>query len=305
LIQDPSVGTGGFLIAADHYIKNRYNISEYLAKQPHYEGMEIERGAYRLCLMNVFLHQMKAQITLGDALTRDSNVLSQADVILANPPFGAKAGSARAGRTDLSFNSSNKQLEFLQHIYSSLKPGGRAAVVLPDNVLFEDSIGRSVRRELMETCNLHTVLRLPTGIFYAQGVKTNVLFFTRCKHESERTNEIWFYDLRTNMPRFGKRSPLTLQHFADFIEKYGPDKYGSTPRVSQGPEGRFRRFTRDEIATNNDSLDITWLKDERASDSQNINDPEYILSEIVSLFDLARLQIETLQAQLVDDTEVR
>src|SRR5262249_345223 len=155
--------------------------------------------------------------------------LPRADVILTNPPFGTKKGGGRPTRDDFTYPTSNKQLAFLQHIYRSLKPGGRAAVVMPDNVLFEANAGQKVRPDLMDKCDLHTVLRLPTGIFYAQGVKTNVLFFRRGQSEKGNTKEVWIYDLRTNMPSFGVRTPLTREHFAEFEEVFGNDPHGASP----------------------------------------------------------------------------
>ena len=156
---------------------------------------------------------------LGDTLSNAGQSMKNFDVVLTNPPFGTKKGGERATRDDFTFPTSNKQLNFLQHIYRSLKANGkaRAAVVLPDNVLFADGDGERIRVDLMDKCNLHTVLRLPTGIFYAQGVKTNVLFFTRGKVDKGNTKEVWFYDLRTNMPSFGKTTPLKTEHFDDFI----------------------------------------------------------------------------------------
>src|SRR5690606_19196376 len=168
------------------------------------------------------LHGAEGRVLVGDTLSSKAQEMGEMDVILTNPPFGTKRGGERPTRTDLSFRSTNKQLNFLQHIYRALhkRGGARAAVVLPDNVLFQDGDGRKVREDLMDKCNLHTILRLPTGIFYAQGVKTNVLFFERGTTDTGNTEEVWFYDLRTNMPSFGKRNPLTEAHFDDFIQAY-------------------------------------------------------------------------------------
>lgn len=158
IVQDPAAGSGGFLISANDFVCANNSSHAYKKKPPKYEGVEIEKGTYRICLMNAFLHQLDAKIMLGDALTEDAKELSPADLILANPPFGAKAGSARKKRKDIKHITTNKQLAFLQHIYLGLKSGGRAAVVLPDNVLFEDGVGKAIRQELMEKCNLHTIL---------------------------------------------------------------------------------------------------------------------------------------------------
>ncbi len=238
-IQDPSAGTAGFLIAAHEYIKSQtddlYDLSasEKLFQTHHaYVGIELVPGTRRLALMNCLLHGMEGDdegvVHLGNALGQAGAGLERADIILANPPFGtSKGGDASITRDDLTFKTSNKQLAFLQHIYRNLKPGGRAAVVLPDNVLFESGIGTDIRRDLMHKCNLHTILRLPTGIFYAQGVKTNVLFFTKGsttdKHQDQNcTENVWVYDLRTNMPSFGKRTPFTEQHLQPFEKVFNP-----------------------------------------------------------------------------------
>ena len=172
--------------------------------------------------MNAMLHDIEGEIVLGDTLSNIGKRMKGYDVVLTNPPFGTKKGCERATRDDFTFPTSNKQLNFLQHIYRSLKADGkaRAAVVLPDNVLFADGDGEKIRVDLMDKCNLHTILRLPTGIFYAQGVKTNVLFFTREKTDKGNTKEVWFYDLRTNMPSFGKTNPLKTEDFTAFEVAY-------------------------------------------------------------------------------------
>lgn len=283
VIQDPASGTGGFLISADKYIRDHCSVAAYKKSSPHYEGIEIEKGTFRLCLMNAFLHKMYAKITLGDALTADAKVLKDADLIIANPPFGSKSGSVRNKRDDIKFPSSNKQLDFLQHIYGGLKPGGRAAVVLPDNVLFEGNVGKKIREDLMHKCNLHTILRLPTGIFYAQGVKTNVLFFTRGEEEEDKnqTQNTWVYDMRTNMPQFGKRTPFTFDYFEDFINAYGDDPHGTSKRKDEGKEGRFRCFNREYIAERGDSLDISWIKDESTGSHEGLPEPDELASTAI------------------------
>ena len=209
-----------------------------------------ERRKHRLLLMNAMLQGIESDLLLGDTLSPSGQSLPKADVILTNPPFGTKKGGGLPTRDDFTFPTSNKQLAFLQHIYRALKPGGRAAVVLPDNVLFEDGVGAVIRRDMMDKCNLHTILRLPTGIFYAQDVKTNVLFFTRGEGNKDKCNtrKVWFYDMRANMPAFGKRTPLTHEHFKDFEKAYGTDPLGKSKRKDQGEEGRFRCYTREQIA---------------------------------------------------------
>ena len=244
LVQDPAAGTGGFLIAADTYIKEHtddlFDLKEsaqtFQRSQAFY-GMELVQDAHRLLLMNMMLHGIESTVTLGDTLGKAGTELTKANLILTNPPFGTKKGGGSPTRDDFTFPTSNKQLAFLQHIYRSLKPSGRAAVVLPDNVLFEAGQGQNIRADLMDKCNLHTILRLPTGIFYSPGVKTNVLFFQRGKTEKGNTETVWVYDLRTNMPSFGKRNPLTRKHFEEFEGCYGEDANGGSERSDQGEEG--------------------------------------------------------------------
>lgn len=247
LIQDPAAGTAGFLIAADQYIKAHtdelFDLTadeQRFQRQKAFVGIELVPNTRRLALMNCLLHGMEGDdegvVHLGNALGDAGKSLKAADIILANPPFGtSKGGEASITRDDLTFDTSNKQLAFLQHIYRNLKPGGRAAVVLPDNVLFEAGKGTDIRRDLMDKCNLHTILRLPTGIFYAQGVKTNVLFFTKGsasdKYQQENcTQNVWVYDLRTNMPSFGKRTPFGNAALG-FVDSDGADSHGSDPHL--------------------------------------------------------------------------
>jgi type I restriction enzyme M protein len=292
IIQDPALGTGGFLISADQEIKRTSTKTQYSAKPPLYRGFEIERDTYRLSLMNLFLHGMKAQIKHGDALTKDADGLEPADVILANPPFGSTAGGARVRRSDLIFSTSNKQLLFLQHIYLGLKVGGRAAVVLPDNVLFEDGVGRRVRADLLDKCNLHTILRLPTGIFYAAGVNTNVLMFSR--QVKNGTKSVWVYDMRTNIPRFKKANPIKAVDFHDFEKAFGADPFGKSKRIDQGPNGRFRCFGREEIAKRNDNLDIRWLRERNGADIDSQLGPDEIAQAIQSHLRTALSEMEWL-----------
>jgi type I restriction enzyme M protein len=229
--------------------------------------------------------------------------LSKAKVILTNPPFGTKKGGGSPTRDDFTFPTSNKQLVFLQHVYRSLLPAGRGAVVLPDNVLFEDGQGRNIRADLMDKCNLHTILRLPTGIFYAQGVKTNVLFFQRGTTEKGNTKEVWVYDLRTNMPSFGKRIPLTREHFKQFELAYGDDPNGKSGRVDQGETGRWRCFTREEIAKRGNNLDISWLRDESLQSGDGLPEPEEIAAEIMLRLQTAMEEMEAL-SELLESEEV-
>ena len=248
--------------------------------------------------MNLMLHDIEGDLLIGDTLAPMGAELPKADVILSNPPFGTKKGGGGPTRDDFTFPTSNKQLAFLQHIYRGLKPGGRAAVVLPDNVLFEENTGTKIRQDLMDKCELHTILRLPTGIFYAGGVKTNVLFFTRGATDTGNTKAVWVYDLRTNMPSFGKRTPLTREHFAEFEKAFGKKVDGSSKRKDQGEEGRFRKFTREDIAKRGDNLDISWLRDDDAHSHEDLGEPDEIAAEIMEHLQTAMSELEALTGLL-------
>ena len=312
VVQDPACGTGGFLVAADRDIKDAtddlFDLPEHLQefqRRRAFVGVELVQDTHRLALMNALLHGIDGDWLLADSLSPRGASLPKVDVILTNPPFGTKKGGGRPTRDDFTYPTSNKQLAFLQHIYRGLKPGGRAAVVLPDNVLFEDNTGQQIRADLMDKCDLHTVLRLPTGIFYAQGVKTNVLFFTRGATDTGNTEAVWVYDLRTNMPSFGKRTPLTREHFEDFEEAFGVDPLGKAPRVDQGEEGRFRRYTREQVAARGDNLDITWLRDDSVERAEDLPEPEVIAAEILQHLRVAMEEMEALSEMLeVEDESV-
>lgn len=309
-VQDPAAGTGGFLIAADRYIKERTDDlfdlpereQEFQRREAFY-GMELVPSAHRLCLMNAMLHGIEGDIQLGDTLSPAGASLPKADVILTNPPFGTKKGGGRPTRDDFTFPTSNKQLAFLQHIYRSLNPGGRAAVVMPDNVLFEEGVGTRIRADVMNKCNLHTVLRLPTGIFYAQGVKTNVLFFQRGETDKGNTEKVWVYDLRTNVASFGKRTPLNRRHFAAFEELFGKDPYAKSIRQDHGEGARFRCFSREDIEARGNNLDIIWLKDEDGQSGDDLRAPENIAAEIMESLQLAMQEMEAL-TDLLEGEEV-
>ena len=285
---DPACGTFGFMIAASQYVRDHTNNlwdldadqAEFEKKQA-FTGCELVQDTHRLALMNAMLHDIDCPITLGDTLSGLGESMKGYDLVLANPPFGTKKGGERATRTDFLYATSNKQLNFLQHIYRSLKPGGRAAVVLPDNVLFADGDGEKIRCDLMDKCNLHTVLRLPTGIFYAQGVKTNVLFFSRGKTDKGNTKEVWFYDLRTNIPSFGKTTPLKKEHFADFEKAYE-----AADRKSVKDE-RWSCFTREEIKAKGNSLDLGLIRDDSVLDYDELPDPVESGEECVALLEEA------------------
>ena len=304
-VQDPAAGTCGFLIAADRYIKAQTdgnfslpNAQQEFQRKHAFYGVELVPDAHRLALMNLMLHDIEGDLLLGDTLSPLGAGLPRANVVLTNPPFGTKKGGGKPTRDDLTFETSNKQLAFVQHVVRSLLPGGRAAVVLPDNVLFEENTGTLVRQDLMDKCDLHTVLRLPTGIFYAQGVKTNVLFFTRGEKDKGSTKAVWFYDMRANMPSFGKRTPFTREHFADFEKSYGSDPLGKSKRKDQGEEGRFRKFSREELRARGDNLDVSWLKDEGVTASEDLPEPEEIAAEIVGLLQVALEEMDGLQKAL-------
>nr|BBJ02234.1 SAM-dependent methyltransferase [Marinobacter nauticus] len=345
IIQDPSAGTAGFLIAAHEYIKSQTDDLYELNEQDKtfqttraYVGIELVPGTRRLALMNCLLHGMEGDaegvVHLGNALGQTGAGLEKADVILANPPFGtSKGGDASITRDDLTYKTSNKQLAFLQHIYRNLKPGGRAAVVLPDNVLFEAGVGTDVRRDLMNKCNLHTILRLPTGIFYAQGVKTNVLFFTKGsatdKYQEENcTEHVWVYDLRTNMPSFGKRTPFGDQHLKPFEDVYGDSPNGDSERKegeysfhsedielpdhndeNEGVDprlahSRWRCFSRQWIAEHKgDSLDISWLKDSDSVDAANLPEPSVLAGEAMGELVQALGELDELMRELGAEEE--
>jgi type I restriction enzyme M protein len=255
-------------------------------------------------MMNLLLHGIEGGVENIDTLSPDGETLPKADLIMTNPPFGTKKGGGRPTRSDFSVtaDTSNKQLAFVEHIVRGLKLGGRASMVVPDNVLFEDNTGRRLRTWLMDLCNLHTILRLPTGIFYAQGVKTNILFFQRGKTEKANTKAVWVYDMRANMPAFGKTRPLTAADFAEFEGAYGSDPNGAAERADQGEEGRWRRFTRDAITARNDNLDIAWLRDTEAEAEESLTEPEDIAAAIIGHLKAALEGIEELSEELEPDS---
>ena len=306
IVQDPAAGTAGFLVAADHYIKARtddlYKLPEaqaFFQRHNAFVGAELVPDTHRLCMMNLLLHGIEGGVSNIDTLSPDGETLPKADLILTNPPFGTKKGGGRPTRNDFSVtaDSSNKQLAFVEHVVRALKPGGRAAMVVPDNVLF-DNTGRRLRTWLMDPCNLHTVLRLPTGIFYAQGVKTNVLFFRRGTTDKANTKAVWVYDMRANMPAFGKTRPLTVADFADFEAAYGDDPNGAGKRKDQGEEGRWRCFNLALVNARNDNLDITWLRDTEADAEEGLTEPEDIAAAIIGHLKAALDEIETLAEEL-------
>ena len=315
-IADPACGTGGFLLAAHEWIVDRY-IAEMDADAKRFlrdkavHGWEIVDGTARLCAMNLLLHGIgtaagDSLVTVSDALRTDPGL--RFDVIAANPPFGRKssmtmvneAGEAERDdpvvvRDDFWASTSNKQLNFLQHIKGMLKIGGRAAVVLPDNVLFEAGAGETIRRRLLAECDLHTILRLPTGIFYKPGVKANVLFFDRKPAAADAwTTETWIYDLRTNKHFTLKANPMREADLAEFVEGYCPDD-----RSKRIESERFRRFGYDElVGRDKANLDITWLRDDTLDDASTLRAPGVLAAEIVEELEAALAQFSELAASL-------
>jgi len=321
-IYDPACGTGGFLLAAYDYLSKNYTLDKDQKKFLKFNtlfGKELVDNVARLCVMNLYLHGIggeESPIEVGDSLVSEPK--EYYDIILTNPPFGKKSsitivnGEGRAERESLVYErpdfwttTSNKQLNFLQHVKSLAKINGRVGIVVPDNVLFEGGAGEIVRRKLLTECDLHTILRLPTGIFYAQGVKANVLFFDR-KPASEKpwTKEVWFYDLRTNMNFTLKTNPLRYEHLQEFIACYNPNnRFDRKPTWSEdNPDGRWRCFTYDEIMQRDKvNLDIFWIKDKSLEDSENLPDPDLLAMDIMENLDYARSQFEEIFKDLRSD----
>lgn len=303
-IADPACGTGGFFLAAyDFIVQHDLDRAQkkFLKYQTFY-GNEIVAGTRRLALMNLFLHNIgdidsENFISPNDALIADSGL--RVDYVLANPPFGKKSSmtitneEGEQEKEDLTYNrqdfwatTSNKQLNFVQQIRTMLKTDGKAAIVLPDNVLFEGGAGEIVRKKILENTDLHTILRLPTGIFYANGVKANVIFFDNKKASKDPwTKEVWIYDYRTNVHHTLKKNPLKFEDLKDFITCYNPknrQKRKPTWDVEKNPEGRWRKFTYAEIISRDKtSLDITWIKDKSLADLDNLPDPDVLAEEII------------------------
>jgi type I restriction enzyme M protein len=325
VIQDPAAGTGGFLIAANALMKAATD--DYFALSPKRQafqlrealrGLENVPDTFRLLLMNLHLHAIDADyIDLADTLSPAGTQpqFRNADLILTNPPFGPAGGPPTRDDFTITDRVSSYQLPFVEHCIRALKLGGRAAVVVPDNVLFDDGRGKALRRRLMNWCDLHTILRLPTGIFYAQGVKTNVLFFTRAKKEApaeDATKAVWIYDARAGAPSYGKTNPFAAADLDAFAAVFGDDPDGGAPRVDAGETGRFRRFTREEVAARDDNLDISWLKDSNADTEEGLNSPEHIAAEIEGHLKAALEEVNSLVVELgnsasgeaVESTEV-
>jgi type I restriction enzyme M protein len=283
-IGDPACGTGGFLVAAYEWLIQQTGGAlerdvAKLVKKSTYFGNDLVERPRRLALMNLYLHGLEPEITLGDAID-EVPAGQRFDVVLTNPPFGTKGANQAPEREDFTIETSNKQLNFLQHVLTILKPGGRAAIILPDNCLFEGKAGE-VFEIIMQDCNVHTVLRLPRGTFspYSQGVKANVVFFEK----GLPTENVWIFDARSNVPGITKKErPLTPEHFADFEKCYGTDPSGRSKRKDLGEEGRFRKFHLSEIKDSDYKLDITWLKDESLEDADDLPEPQDLAAEAIT-----------------------
>lgn len=321
-IHDPSCGTGGFFLAAyDFLTRGELDRDEKkFLKDSTFSGNEIVASTRRLCLMNMFLHGIgemdgDSQISGADALISDPGF--RVDYVLANPPFGKKSSitvtneDGEQEKQELNYNrqdfwatTSNKQLNFLQHIRTLLKVGGEAAVVLPDNVLFEAGVGETVRQELLKTTDLHTILRLPTGIFYANGVKANVLFFdNKAASKDPWTKEVWIYDYRTNIHHTLKKKPLRLSDLKEFIELYNPENRHRRKETwsEANPDGRWRKYSYEELLNRDKTnLDIFWLKDKSLTDMENLPDPEDIAAEIIDSLEAGLASFRSIEETLED-----
>jgi type I restriction enzyme M protein len=344
-ICDPACGTGGFLLAAHDYLAKHHALDRAQKKKLKsgtFFGIELVDSVTRLCAMNLLLHGIgsESDLPLGDGsmpvVTKDAlaGKHGEYEIVLANPPFGKKSSvtivneagesskeSLIINRDDFWASTSNKQLNFLQHIFTILKQHGRAAVVLPDNVLFEGGAGETIRRELLKQADVHTLLRLPTGIFYAQGVKANVLFFDRKPaQEKPWTQKLWIYDLRTNLHFTLKENTLKRSDLDDFVNCYFGQP-GSTPHPGplpgRGGEGdlrpatgklsrhnrveteRFKSFAYEELTKRDKvNLDIFWLKDDALEESANLPAPEIIAADITADLEAAMEQFATIAEDL-------
>lgn len=319
-IADPACGTGGFFLAAYDFLAAQgldKDEREFLKHSTFY-GNEIVANTRRLALMNMFLHNIgeidgESMIAGTDALIASPS--KHVDYVLANPPFGKKSSmtftneEGEQEKDELTYNredfwttTSNKQLNFVQHIYTMLKADGQAAIVLPDNVLFEGGAGETIRKKLLEKTDLHTILRLPTGIFYANGVKANVLFFDNKSTRKEPwTKEVWIYDYRTNIHHTKKKNPMKFEDLSDFLECYKSDKREDRVETysAENPEGRWRKYSYDEIiARDKTSLDILWLKDDALSDLDNLPEPDELAIDIIENIEAALLSFREVVSEL-------
>ena len=322
-IADPCCGSGGFFLASQAFIADSENYTldreqkEFLKNETFY-GNELVGTTFKMALMNLYLHNIgdiygTVPVTKGDALLTDPGY--RVDYVLTNPPFGKKSSisftneEGEEEEEDLVYNrpdfwttTSNKQLNFVQHINTILKATGKAAVVVPDNVLFEGGAGEIIRKKLLQTSDLHTILRLPTGIFYKPGVKANVIFFDKKPASSEKqTKEVWIYDFRTNIHFTLKQNPMTDKDLEDFVACYNPENRHLRKETysEENPEGRFRKFTIDEILERDKtSLDIFWIKDKSLADLDNLPDPDVLADDIIENLQSALESFQELKNQL-------
>ncbi|WDN89542.1 type I restriction enzyme M protein [Desulfosarcina sp. BuS5] len=325
-ICDPACGTGGFILAAHDYIvdrnKNMSKADKKNLKNKTFKGWELVQSTARLCAMNLMLHGIGSDedlpILVSDSLAADPG--DRFNIVLTNPPFGKKSSTTIVNgkgqiskekdiieREDFWSTTSNKQLNFVQHVKTLLKQNGRAAVVVPDNVLFEGGAGENIRRKLLHECEVHTLLRLPTGLFYAQGVKANVIFFDR-KAASEKpwTKKLWIYDLRTNIHFTLKTNPLKRKDLDEFVTCYNPKNRNKRKPTwtEKKPDGRWRAFEYDELINRDKAgLDIFWLKDESLEDSENLPDPGILAQEIVEDLEAALEQFRLIANDLENGYE--
>lgn len=314
-ICDPACGTGGFFLAAHDYISHNYDLDrdqKQALRFTTFKGWEIVDNTGRLCVMNLYLHGIggeESPVVVNDSLISDPG--ERFDMVLTNPPFGKRSSitivnaEGKADRAALTYErddfwatTSNKQLNFVQHIATLLNINGLAAMVVPDNVLFEGGAGETVRKHLLAGFDVHTLLRLPTGIFYAQGVKANVLFFDKKPgREKPWTEKLWIYDLRTNMHFTLKTNPMRYEDLVDFIQCYNPQN-----RHGRKETERFHAFTYDELIQRDKvSLDIFWLKDESLEDTENLPDPDVLAKEIVENLEAALEQFSSIYEILGED----
>ena len=315
---DPACGTGGFLLIAHDFIRNHNKLDKKqltFLNTEQLRGVELVDSVARLCCMNLVLHGIGSDATHVPVMVKDAlaGKHGEYEMVLTNPPFGKKSSvtivnevgdeerqSLVVHRDDFWASTSNKQLNFLQHVFTILKQHGRAAIVVPDNVLFEGGAGETVRRELLKQADVHILLRLPTGIFYAQGVKANVLFFDR-KPAAEKpwTTKLWIYDLRTNKHFTLKENPLKRSDLDDFVACYNPKN-----RHERKESERFKSFSYEELAKRDKlNLDIFWLKDESLEDSANLPDPDIIAAEIVEDLEAALQQFAAIAGDLKEEED--
>lgn len=322
-IADPCCGSGGFFLAAQEFLTNPDNYTldreqkEFLKNETFY-GNELVKTTFKMALMNLYLHNIgdiygNVPVAQGDSLLTDPGY--RVDYVLTNPPFGKKSSITMTNEEgeeeeeDLVYNrqdfwttSSNKQLNFVQHINTILKATGKAAVVVPDNVLFEGGAGENVRQKLLQTTDLHTILRLPTGIFYKPGVKANVIFFDKKPASPDmQTKEIWIYDFRTNIHFTLKQHPMSDADLKDFIDCYNPENRHERKETwsETNPDGRWRKFNIDDIMKRDKtSLDIFWIKDKSLADLDNLPDPDVLADDIIENLQSALESFQELKKQL-------